>query len=384
MVLHLALVGAIFGFAAYRAKQLSHRYDLPPMRAEPLDIKPLYDMPEIVTDEQLRRVLGRLTPKFRGKDTQINHVDHALRFWGASVDFPDPQAFDGAQLRELLVNNTRFTEVYGPDEPPLLIGVDSRDGARIRVQEGNRSSSHVDHTIACLAEVGTPIDFPIQSRNYPTTFGDLVRESLRDFSLNQTEYEWSALTYALLLSPDATWFTTEGQRMNFDRLAERIMRQDMPQGVCFGNHRLFTLAVMLRIDEQDPSRRMFSAVRREEFLQHLLKMTALLVKNQHYQGFWNADWPDQTPKNDQPTDVEGDRLSDRILATGHALEWWAVAPREVQPPRDVLVRAGQWLVLTIDELPDEKIAENYTFLSHAGRALALWRGKQAAAVNLGG
>jgi hypothetical protein len=59
-----------------------------------------------------------------------------------------------------------------------------------------------------------------------------------------------------------------------------------------------------------------------------------------------------------------------------------MAPRESHPPRDTLVRAGQWLVATIEEMSDDTIAANYTFLSHAGRALALWRGKQVADVDL--
>lgn len=383
ILVHVAVVGVVLGLAAYRGARLSQREALPELRAKPLAIEPLYDMPEVVTDEQLRDVLRRLPPRFHGSNTEINHVDHALRFWGSEVAFEDPKLLDGKQMRDLLVNDGRFVEVYGREEPPLLIDVEPREGARVRGQEGSRSSSHTDHTIACLAEVGTAIDFPMQTRTYRTTFGDVVRQSLRDFSLNQAEYEWSALTYALLLYPDATWRTTEGQQMDFDRIAGRIMRQEMPQGVCFGNHRLFTLVVMLRIDELDRQRPMLSPSRRAEILQYLLKMTALLVKYQHAHGFWNANWPNRAPQQDRPSDEEGDRLADRILATGHALEWWAMAPREVHPPREVLVRAGQWLVMTIGEMPEEEIAASYTFLSHAGRSLALWRGRQAADVKLG-
>ena len=67
--------------------------------------------------------------------------------------------------------------------------------------------------------------------------------------------------------------------------------------------------------------------------------------------------------------------SRKILATGHALEWWAFAPESVHPPRETMVKAGQWLVKTVDEMSDRDIASSYTFLSHAGRSLALWRGK---------
>ena len=51
-----------------------------------------------------------------------------------------------------------------------------------------------------------------------------------------------------------------------------------------------------------------------------------------------------------------------------------MAPEELQPPREVMVRAGQWLAREIEVMDQETVLRNYTFLSHAGRALALWRG----------
>ena len=48
---------------------------------------------------------------------------------------------------------------WGEKVDPLLIA--TRRGVKVRVKEGAASSSHVDHTLAGLAEVGTPIDFPL-------------------------------------------------------------------------------------------------------------------------------------------------------------------------------------------------------------------------------
>jgi len=47
----------------------------------------------------------------------------------------------------------------------------------------------------------------------------------------------------------------------------------------------------------------------------------------------------------------------------------------VPSPREVLAKAGQWMVRTIDNLTPEQTENYFTYLSHAGRALALWRGK---------
>lgn len=65
-----------------------------------------------------------------------------------------------------------------------------------------------------------------------------------------------------------------------------------------------------------------------------------------------------------------------MVATGHALEWWALAPEEILPPREVIQRAGQWLAKNVMALNDDEIVDKYTFLSHVGRALALWRGHE--------
>ena len=74
-----------------------------------------------------------------------------------------------------------------------------------------------------------------------------------------------------------------------------------------------------------------------------------------------------------PSDGEGDGLSERLIVTGHILEWWALCPAELHPPRSVIISAGQWMVRTVDQLSDEKIQSSQVFLTHVGRGLALWR-----------
>jgi len=377
VAIHLTLFSALAALGAFRMQHLSTDARLPPLRDTPLEVLPLYDYDVVVSDEQLERVITRLRLPFEGAQTKLNHVDHAMRFWTVAASSRDEKYMSGEQMRSLLTDSRRFREVYGEDEPPLLI--DNTGGVGVRVQEGNATSSHVDHTLACLAEVGTPLEFPVITPRRRTTFRAMLAESMRSFSLNQVEYEWSGMTYALLLPPQTTWRTQEGQEMNFDRLADRIMREALPNGVCFANHRIYTLVVFLRVDEQIP---ILSETKRLEILDFLERTTTLLEMHQHPDGFWNADWPKQTPESSAPTKATGDRLADRILATGHALEWWAMAPPGVHPGRPTLAAAGQWLVKTIDSMTDEEIRQSYTYLSHAGRALCIWRGRWPAEVVL--
>lgn len=369
LVVQLLLLSAGTAWGAIRIQQMRLDRAPPELRAVPIDVRPTYDYDVVIGDEQLSRVLTKLRPKKQGAKTKLNHIDHALRFWTPQAKFKDPAYFSGEELRGIVTDHRRFAELYGSQQAPFLM--DGPAGVRIRVQEGLASASHFDHTVGGLAEVGTPLDFPVVTSTHATTFRAMVAQALADFSLNQIEYEWTALTMIEFLPPGNRWIDSEGQEITFDRLAHRLMREDVPRGVCFGNHRLHTLVMFLRIDDQN---HVLTPAVRAEVIAFLADKTARLVRHQHADGFWDGKWPER-PAVDSKENVSGDAVADRILATGHALEWWALAPIECHPPRETLAKAGQWLVRTIDALTPEQTEAYYTYLTHAGRALALWRGK---------
>lgn len=378
VTVQVVFVTAVGSWAAVRWQRLEAARAVPQPHNEPLRVGPLYDIPEIVTDEQLAQVLWRLRPRFRGPKPKINFVDHALRCWGVQAQFEDPDCLSGEEMRQLLTDHARFVAAWGDQTPPLLIDTDE-GGVRVRVQEGQHSSSHHDHVLGCLAETGTPLDFPLRTPRQQTTVRAMFDQSLRDFSLNQPEYEWSAMVFALYMPHVQRWRTREGQEITYDRLAERIMRQELPQGVCLANHRMHTLVLFLRIDEQQP---ILSPAMRQQVTAYLQNVTQLLVRNQHPDGYWTHTWPGYDVSLERASQAYENRLSNWILATGHPMEWWALAPEAVLPPREVLVRAGQWLVRTINEMPEKDVQEGYGFLSHAVHALALWRKREPAEVPL--
>jgi hypothetical protein len=156
------------------------------------------------------------------------------------------------------------------------------------------------------------------------------------------------------------------------------MRQRLAQGVCYGQHRLYTLAALLRVDEESPRLSPRMRQRAIEFLQHA---TAALVKTQHAEGWWAGDWPGIEPEGSS-TAVDGPfgPQADRLLMTGHVLEWWAYAPEESLPNEETLTRAVRWLIAEIDGLSNEQVQRYYPFLTHAGRALALWHGAEPQAL----
>jgi hypothetical protein len=342
-----------------------------------LRVGPLYDRPEAVSDEQLVNVLNLLKPRLREPHPKINHVDHALRFWGVEARFDDPDCLSGVELRELLLDHRAFAAAWGTETKPYLIPDTTADADYIsfRTKSGDATASHYDHTLAGLAEVGTPLDYPVITPIGERPLGAALAYSLEHFSLNQEEYEWSTLAFLHYCAGTPRWFSTEGQEITWDRLAERLMRQRLAQGVCYGNHRLHTLTMMLRVDAEQ--HRLLSDEMRARVVAHLQDATARLVTTQHAEGWWDGRWPGEEADGPQPESVEGPfgPEADRLLATGHALEWWALAPPEVQPPRETVVKAAQWVCRRIPELSPGQLKAYYPFLTHAGRALALWRGE---------
>lgn len=362
---HVIVIAGGLTWAAVRHRHLEEARIPPVPRVTPLTVEPRYNVPEVVSNDQLQKTLHKLRPRLRHHNPQTNHLDHALRFWGVEAQFNDPECYSGMELRDVLLDYRLFKQAWDKGTKPLMINTEF--GIRPRLQAGVATASHEDHTLACLAETGTPLDFPVITASGEKTVNDLFRDAFLSFSLNQVEYEWSTLAFALYCPTDKQWFTKEGQLISFDDLAERIMRQRLTQGVCAGNHRLHTLAIMLRVHEQVP---LLSEPMQEKIRLHLLHVTEKLVANQKPDGSWDMNW-DGAKKPEAALSP----IARHILATGHALEWWAFAPKSVHPKQEVLVKAGQWVVKTVDGMTDVEIAKNYTFLSHAGRSLALWRGK---------
>ncbi len=389
--LQMVVIAAAVAWGARLLTRLEAERALPALRAEPLAVGPLYDDPRVISDAELRRLLARLPlAGARGAPAApIAQVDHSLRLWGRRPPFDDPEQLPSWEMQRRLLDHQHFSLVYRGAQAPLLLDdrdADSGDaGVRVRVGVDDASASHVDHTLATLGEIGMPLSSPVRTALRETTLRSLLEGSLRSFSLHQAEVEWSALAYALYLPPAKRWLSSEGEEVSFDRLAERLMRARAGAGACSANHRLHALVTFLRVDDQMAEAGeggILAPGARRRIVDFLADTTAAFVRHQHAQGFWNFDWPSAARAALEPTERDGDRLSDRIIATGHVLEWWALAPEELQPPRSVVHAAARWLIDVIDRLAPAEIQRYNSFLSHAGRALALWRAKLPAEVDL--
>lgn len=333
----------------------------------PHTVAPRFDDPRVVTDFQLYQVLERMKP--HRKPVHTNAWLHALRLWGPNAAFGDSAHVDGAEIRDFLLNDAAFQQYAGNGAAPLF----DMEENRVVIHpwfswddERDFASAHTDDVLATFGEIGLPLDTPLFTRRGTTTVGAAVASSLARFHRKQLEYEWSAITYARYVFPVLAWTNQYGQRIDAKALIDELIDHPPREGVCAGTHRLEALVVLLAADDQC---RALPWPLRHRILLHLAQTSARLAANQHADGYWTRDWgaTSGTPEEDE--------IGGRILATGHHLEWQALAPQEVQLPRESIIRAAQWLVRAVTELDDRAIDAHYGPFTHAARALCLWRSR---------
>jgi hypothetical protein len=295
-----------------------------------------------------------------------------LRLWGPNADFGDARVPTGGELRDYFLDDATFRHFAGDKAPPLFyLG---RDGIEVRsyddrVADRETSSFHTDDLVATLAESGLPLDTPLHLRDGEARIEDLLRTALTRFHLDQLEYEWTAIAYARYVFPQRDWRNKYGEKIDVDRLVDEIVSHPPDLGPCNGLHRLEALVVLHRADEQ------YKVLRPKTKLKMLLYMkraSLALAAAQTPDGYWTRQWPQGTAAA-TPSKENAPTLHDKLLVTGHHLEWLALAPEAVQPPREHIIRASQWLSRALVEMDEKDLLEAYGPYTHAARALCLWR-----------
>lgn len=339
-------------------------------------VEPLYDDAEVVSDEALASVLKRIVPRFSQSHLRPNLVEHALRTWGSEIEFRNPDAISGPQMKDFLTDSAKYIDSWGADNSPLMQL--TNDGIHVRWGEDSSSSVHHDHTLAALTEAGLILDAPVFTTARALQVRSVLAEALSDFRLDERETEWSTMSFALWLAPQRTtsWHNGEGREITLDMLAERLMRNHKRDGVCLGTHRVYSLMLLVRLNEQNGSQ-LISDGTSDRIMDYLSSVRDLIIASQSPDGSWPANWSDGAEAEAKADPQE--KAHKRVIATGHHLEWLSIAPPELHPPREQIVRAASWLLKNVTETPQSEIDQNYTFYSHVGKALAMWRKTSPAA-----
>ncbi|MCH2127660.1 MAG: hypothetical protein MK179_00890 [Pirellulaceae bacterium] len=335
-----------------------------------------------VTDEQLFLILDRLRPP--AEWTNTNLLLHALRLWGPDAEFEELGVLSGETLRQFFLDDATFRKITGPETPPLFSIVPETGRVQVRdwtPDDSDRTSSsyHLNDILATLGETGTSLDTPLRTRNGDTNVEQLLASAMGQFHFHQHEFEWSAISYGRYVYPQSGWRNDYGERVTAREVVKELVHAPFAYGPCNGLHRLEAMVVLCGVDAGLDSAKSLGEQRARErlrapMLKKLRHVVSLLREAQDASGLatsgsWTRLWH-LGVESQNDTDVS---LSDRILVTGHHLEWLALAPEELVVPHDMVEAASQWVVRAMLEVDDKTLREGYGPFSHAARALCLWR-----------
>ncbi len=329
----------------------------------------------VISDADLREALRMLIPRFSRSQLRPNLIEHALRTWGSTIDFGDPDAISGPEMAAFLTDSARHLESWDNEVSPMID--DAPLGVYVPFGGARSNSVHHDHALAALTESGLALDYPVITPRRKTSLRYVLDEALRDFRLDGVEPEWSVLSFALWMAQDGIteWHNGSGRRISFDSLSRRLVREAMQHGVCLGTHRVYTLAALLRLHQMH-DQGLLTPATAEMVAAFLHEVRRRIEQSQNEDGSWTVNWmqlPEgpEIPADDAP-------LNRRIIATGHHLEWMAISPEEFHIPREQIIKAGEWLTRQLLQSSQAEVDLNYTYYSHVVRALALWRGSSPA------
>jgi hypothetical protein len=278
-------------------------------------------------------------------------------------------------MRDYLLDTGQYVASWGLDFDPIL--EPNEDGIHVRWGPDASASVHHDHLLASLAEAGVTLDTAVSTPGRTMSMRQILSEALRDFRLDEKETEWSVMAFGSFLAPQQTfsWHNSQGREISFDLLASRLMRNHKQHGVCLGTHRVYSLMVLLRLDDEYEGD-LISQATREQIMTFLTDVRELIIASQYPDGSWPPNWWEgaDAMANEDPQE----KHYRRVIATGHHLEWLAIAPKELHPPHENIVRAAEWIINDTLETPQSTIDQEYTYFSHVGNALALWRKTSAA------
>lgn len=233
-----------------------------------------------------------------------------------------------------------------------------------------RSSStageaHRDQALAIMAQLGIPLSQPFNLRNRHYTGRSVLADSVMTFSIAQPELPWSAVAYCHYLSGQTSWENKFGEVFTFDTLADELLRRSLDQESCGGLHVLQALTV-IRSARHD-GKPIISNIHAANIDQYINKYIAIATRGQRDAHGWGSDWCRPPAGNTAPRST-----SDRVVVTGHMLEWMLMLPDHQRPDATSVRRAVDHLQHMLDAHPVQAPSLPVCPYTHARLAIAGW------------
>lgn len=354
----------------------------------PAVVRP-HPIPGLVTEGEVRSILVDVRP-YVDRSALLGRVPiailvHSLRLWGRDAEFPrwpegihvSRSALSGEEMCRTLLDHEYFTRNCGMRAPALL--VQSTLGVRVLASSdgsfvAEEMMTHFAKLTQVMGEVGMPASAEVRtSDGYVGTLREVIQDDAARL-VTGVEFEFATSGLSLYATGKAPWTNRFGQQYTFDRMADQLLGSRPGTTVCGGAHVPYALAVLLRVDQEKD---LLTEATRVRIRKHFRMLSSALERCQAPDGSWPWRWPAYCERGSDPGgDEEEDRLRLTMTATGHHLEWIAIAPDDCRPSRQAIGKAVRYTVRTWPEFMGELKDDwhLYTVASHAARALWLISG----------
>lgn len=361
------------------ARELSSQTEVIEPRHHQADVapRPVFD-PLIPNSESVlnddKRFLDDLYARLRkSRGFDIGCVLHHMHLFGADEPLTSDgetrttlleYTLDGPAIKNATLATSLVRTRHGVSFPIVATGALSTN------QKG--SISHAGQAIAEFALLGVPLSEPIvlTDGTHACLF-DLFNDLLANFNEDEPEIYWDAIAifvYGPLVNDLRDKF---GDPIDRGKIVQELLSREPLESSCAGTHGLIALAVALRCDDADPFLDRSARDKLEQYLKHTVTR---LTEEQNSDGSWDMTWCEDDKRIERRWALgqEPDEL-DKLIATGHHIEWLTLLPADLQPKQRVMTRAGLWLSHFFrSHLNDPRLFDKHVCpITHGVRSLAI-------------
>ena len=359
-----------------------------PVRISP-EISTRVDVP---TDRALSRAYRYLWP---ARSNPLGKVLHALRCLPDSSLKPDLERPTITEMQSVLLDVEAARKWYG-GEFSLL---ETRSGVRYATSARVSAQAHVNQALSVLAELGIPLPTRLHTPEGAFTVADILADAVANFDLSD-EIEWTAVSLALYLPPQRSWRNKFNEQFNFDDLTYTLMSRRLDNRSCAATHLMYSLALLFRVDRQQP---ILSQAARERLTSFLTRVRDQVVSHQCKNGAIEYLWFNNMLKDAWYTNLVASLSSSQsadairavqekvdatnswsdvtrpdfgsqdslVLSTGHNIEWLILLPAEMQPQHEFFERSVLFLNVALEEATESEMRIGFCPYCHATRAVKM-------------
>lgn len=360
----LALI-ALVGFRSFAWKEQSKPTRVADSR-ETIRINRVRSSLLSLPEKELALCFGRISPPSQPHTTSF--YLHILRLHGVNATLPHATFDSSHSLLRILTEDGAGRQYLGAPVPrQTRHGVALVGNAESAAAFERTSESHRDQILAAFGELGIPLSQPLTIGEETFTLADVLSDSIANFHLGQQELQWTALAYAVYLSPTREWTNKFGDTTTFDMLVARLIESPLWESSCAGTHLVSTLTTIYRVDTENTP--ILAPPTRETLRERLEQFAKCACETQKTDGSWDLEWYRGALRDSKrilPTDST---LADRLLVTGHLAEWLLYLPEDFGVPDHVIKNAALWLLPVLTAQSVRQTAESICPSTHAACVL---------------